>query len=286
MKNTIFQHILPQRPLATSHSTNWSSISLEHHIQPPGETPKYSLDHYTITILLSENVFAERFVSGAYKHGTMNTGTISIMPAYQSLQWHWTNQIDALLLHLPMKVLVQNSNELLDTKTVYIEPHFSFEDPLICQLGWALKNELEINHNSDQLFGDSMANALAVHLLKKYPDQRQKIEKKAGELSQAKLTLIIDYIHDNLDGEISLGELAALAQLSQYHFSRKFKQSMGLSPYQYVIQQRVERAKQLLRQGKMSISDIAHTCGFAHPSHLHRHFKRLVHVTPGAFINA
>ncbi|NJS10840.1 MAG: helix-turn-helix transcriptional regulator, partial [Microcoleus sp. CSU_2_2] len=72
--------------------------------------------------------------------------------------------------------------------------------------------------------------------------------------------------------------------ISSYHFCRLFKQSTGFSPHQYVIQQRVERAKQLLRQGQMSIGEIAIACGFSHQSHFNRHFKRLTGVTPKTWI--
>jgi len=77
--------------------------------------------------------------------------------------------------------------------------------------------------------------------------------------------------------------LAAIAQLTPYHFCHSFKQFVGISPHQYVIQQRVERAKQLLVHGKMSLSEIALACGFTHQSHLNRHFKRLTVVTPKTF---
>lgn len=98
--------------------------------------------------------------------------------------------------------------------------------------------------------------------------------------------MVTDYISDRLDRELSLNELAAIAQLSPYHFSRAFKQSTGISPHQYVIQCRVERAKQLLQQGKMSIGEIAIACGFSHQSHLNRHFKRLTGVTPKTLLKA
>jgi AraC family transcriptional regulator len=97
---------------------------------------------------------------------------------------------------------------------------------------------------------------------------------------------LLDYINNHLDQNLGLEELAAIAQLSQYHFSRTFKRSTGMSPHQYVIQQRVERAKLLLREKKMSICEVAIACGFTHQSHLNRHFKRLTGVTPKTFIKS
>lgn len=107
-----------------------------------------------------------------------------------------------------------------------------------------------------------------------------------GGLPQHKLKLVIDYINEHLGRGVSLRELAAIAQLTQFHFCRAFKQTTGLSPHQYLIKQRVEQAKQLLKSGKMKISEVAVACGFTHQSHMHRHFKRLTGVTPKAWLNS
>jgi AraC family transcriptional regulator len=97
---------------------------------------------------------------------------------------------------------------------------------------------------------------------------------------------IVNYINAHLDQELSLDELCTIAKLSPYHFSRSFKQTIGLSPHQYIICQRVERAKKLLLKGQMSIAEVAIACGFTHQSHLNRHFKRLVGMTPRAFLKS
>ena len=105
-------------------------------------------------------------------------------------------------------------------------------------------------------------------------------------LSPRQLKPVINYISDHLDQDLGLEELAAIAQLSQYHFSRAFKRSTGMSPHQYVIRQRVDRAKLLLRKEKMSICEVAIACGFTHQSHLNRHFKRLTGITPKTFLKS
>ena len=74
-----------------------------------------------------------------------------------------------------------------------------------------------------------------------------------------------------------------MLDLSQFHFSRLFKQSLGLSPYQYLIEQRIERAKQLLKETNQSILDIALNCGYNSHSHLSKQFRQVTGMTPKAY---
>jgi AraC family transcriptional regulator len=94
---------------------------------------------------------------------------------------------------------------------------------------------------------------------------------------------ILDYVEANLDQKIKLAHLAELLGMSQFHFSHLFKQAMGLSPYQYLLKQRVERAKQLLKQTDRLIADIALECGFNSHSHLSKQFRQFTGLTPKAF---
>lgn len=82
---------------------------------------------------------------------------------------------------------------------------------------------------------------------------------------------------------IKLTDLAQLLDMSQFHFSRLFKQSIGITPHQYLSQQRVERAKQLLKKTDHSIADIAFECGFSSHSHLSKQFRQFTGVTPKAY---
>ncbi|WP_197036096.1 helix-turn-helix domain-containing protein [Fischerella sp. PCC 9605] len=93
----------------------------------------------------------------------------------------------------------------------------------------------------------------------------------------------IDYIQAHLAEDISLETIATEVGMSRYYFCRLFKQSTGMSPYQYLLKCRIERAKVLLLQGQQSITDIAIQVGFANQSQFGRHFKRFTGVTPKQF---
>lgn len=104
-----------------------------------------------------------------------------------------------------------------------------------------------------------------------------------ARLSQQQLLQVLDYLNDHLDQEIKLADLANLLGISQFHFSRLFRQSVGLSPYQYLLQQRIETAKQLLKQTDDSIMEIALRCGFNSHSHLTQQFRKLTGITPSRY---
>ena len=101
-----------------------------------------------------------------------------------------------------------------------------------------------------------------------------------GQLPRYKLQQVIDYIDAYLDRDLSLQELSNVVQMSPHYFSQLFKRSTGVTPHQYVIRCRIEQAKKLMRQKKLSFAEIALQVGFVDQSHLHRQFKRLVGVTP------
>jgi AraC family transcriptional regulator len=277
--------IFEPAPLLTSHNADWSNITLEAHCLPPGETPEFCLDHYVISINVGQELQVEQVIEGKFHKKTVLHSAVVICPIYSHHSFCWDKELQTLSLNLKPELLNQNAVDLFGTDFVELIPHFAIQDGLIQQIGLALQAELR-SQSSSRLYAETMANALAVHLLGHYSTRRYRTTGYKGGLPPHKLRLVTEYINHYLECELSLNELAAIAQLSQYHFCHAFKQATGLSPHQYLIQQRLERAKQLLKQREMTIGEVAISCGFTHQSHLHRHFKRLTGVTPKTWRNS
>jgi AraC family transcriptional regulator len=161
------------------------------------------------------------------------------------------------------------------------------KDPQMERLMLSFLPELETGGMGGGLYAEGLATALAVHLLREHSSlghraKRRVAREPKGGLSQRQLQKVTDFIGDNLPRHLSLAEIAASANTSPYHFARLFKESTGLSPHQYVIRERVERAENLLLAG-LPIGEVAVMVGFSNQAHLTRHFKRLTGITPAKF---
>ena len=172
----------------------------------------------------------------------------------------------------------------LDPARLTLPPLDSLDLPHLRAAMWAVDAELTAGGVGGPLAAESLANVLAVHLLRHVLSPRRLGRERSGSLPRGRLRAVEEYIEEHLDGCPTLGQMAAVADVSTYHFAHQFKRATGLPPYQYVIMRRVERAEQLLRAGTdLPLAVIAARAGFSDQSVFCRHFKRLVGVTPGRF---
>ena len=168
---------------------------------------------------------------------------------------------------------------------VELIPQFASSDPLVEQIGRALLAELQTDYYGCQLGAETLTNAMSAHLLHKYSAHRQQIKKYHDGLSQHRLKQALNCIHDHLgERNLTLSDVAQEIHISQYYFCRLFKKSLGVAPHQYIVQQRIEKAKLLLkRNGELSLADIAVQCGFSHQSHLNNCFRQATQITPNIY---
>ena len=213
-------------------------------------------------------------------------GDFTLTPRGTPTTWCGAGAAESLLLCLPPTLIRKSALQDTDSDPDCLElmPRIGHADPLVHAIGQAVLGELQSGGLFGPLYLESLFRTLTLHLLHDHAVFTKAPLPLRGELPPAAIRQVRDYVHAHLREEITLETLAALIHLSPYHFAHKFKEATGLPPYQYVLHCRVERAKTLLMSGQYTISAVAHAVGFASQSHLTRHVKKLLGVTPGALL--
>jgi AraC family transcriptional regulator len=161
--------------------------------------------------------------------------------------------------------------------------HFSLQDAQIEGLVRALHAETKAGAPTGILCGQSIAVALALYLAERYSVSAPRLRRDHGGLPRTRLNRVLEYIDANLSEELSLPILSEVAEMSLYYFVRLFKQSTGLSPHRYVIEQRIKRAQGFLRSPKMTVIEASARTGFVDPSHFTKVFRRVVGLAPSQY---
>jgi AraC family transcriptional regulator len=187
---------------------------------------------------------------------------------------------DSLVLRLS-PLLVKETAQTLRLKSAQaaITPAMRVRDPHLEYIGWMLRAEQEAGYPYGRIFVDSLAAAIAARLLRRYGRDTAAPRASKHQLPRWRLRAVCDYIRGNLDRDLSLAELANVAGFSVSHFKPLFRQAMGLPVHRYVVECRVERARQLLLQGDRSMGDIALEAGFTHQSHMARCLRRVLGIS-------
>jgi AraC family transcriptional regulator len=277
--------VVPHPPLLTSKRLGWRGINVQSHCQPAWQSPEANyLQHVIVIVNASKGAIqAERTIEDQRQKEQLIDGSCVIIPANAKHRGSWDREVQFTLLNLEPIHLKQIAHETVNHDHVELIPQFARLDPVISGIGSNLRGELETDGVGGRLYAESATTFLAAHLLRYYCTRPHPLKDYTGGLPRYKLREAIAYIHHHLGKEISLEAISSHLNMSQYYFCHLFKQSMGVSPYQYVLRQRIEKAKQLLKQQTLAITDVALECGFANQTHFTKHFRKLAGITPKAY---
>ncbi|MFI4874439.1 MAG: helix-turn-helix domain-containing protein [Blastopirellula sp. JB062] len=279
----------------SSSTLGWQGLRVEYDTrQPASDFVHPPLE--CLWLVLTGSIFPERTdhrCDDARHIGDGLPHAMNLLPPGVESRWRWRNTgnlTDSTHYQLSTALVAKVAEEAFDLDPARIHfpvLYYDQSSPELINTLTALRSELITGGPGGRLCAESLANVLVVQLIRQISNRQGLsggVRGAGGRLAQRKLRAVEAYIHAHLDQNISLADLASVAQLSEFHFARLFKQTTGLPPHQYVIHRRIERAKRLILAGRLSLAQIAVDVGFSDQSQLNRHFKKLVGVTPKRFV--
>jgi len=273
------------RVVLSSAGTRWSDILLEQHRVPSSEMADITYKRHVVVLNIGRSTTWELKTAGRFRSFFKQRGAISLLPSHRSFSGRLKVErgVSANVLFLALEHVFVNRTAAgleLDADRIELVEQLRSTDPTIHHIAMALRAGVRTGAACEPMYGEALSTALAVHLLREYGTSALGPKRHSGGLPREKLVRAVEYIQDQLDTDLTVSGIAQAVHLSPYHFTRLFKESTGQSPYQYVVEARARKAKELLTTGKFTISEAAHHVGFVDQSHLTRHFKRVFGLPP------
>lgn len=224
-----------------------------------------------------------RAANGFRLRGSQEARGVCIIPAGLAHRAQLEGVSEHLGVYLDQTVIARAADAAHVHGTVELVEKYSETDRVISNVGMALLAEVESKGLGGQLYADSLANVLAVHLLRNYTALSIEFSHRTGGLTGRKLREVTSFMAANCTRDLHLEELASVAGISRFHFAREFKRMTGASPHQYLMKLRIHRAKSLLRGSAMPLVEVGLQSGFSHQSHFTRLFRRFTGTTPQTY---
>jgi len=237
---------------------------------------------HTLFLYEGKPVRAAWRVDGKRFDGWVRSGHLWIVPRSMPHTSSFQGPHGGVLLSIGNSQLERHIGPLMRGR-IELAPGFNLEDGQLEHLLRGLLAVAQDGSCANALVGELLVNAVCIHLATRYAAAKLQIVPYRGGLPAARLKRVLEYIDANLGKNITLFELASVVNMSLYHFAVLFRQSTGVSPHRYVLHQRVERAKGLLRDPKLSVLDVSINVGFGHPNNFARAFRRVIGLSPTQF---
>ena len=273
-------------PLLTSSITPlptvqpWNGVLLERHLVRPVEIPKHEHPELCLHLQLSGAEPFEWWSGRSNAIEQTRPGSLILIPPGTSDRLRWTAPSERLILSINQEKLADLSRQLGASRAPEFRQNWAFRDPAIQHLMTEMGRETRAGWPLGTLYADLLVTGLETQLLKAHAADPLRTPSLKGGLSLPRLKRAMDYVNTNLANDIHLDAIARELDLSPSHFAHEFRNSTGRTPYQYLIDQRIAKAMQLLRETKSTVQYIAAVSGFSSPVNFVRTFRQRVGITP------
>jgi AraC family transcriptional regulator len=258
----------------------WGPVSAEIINRAAGEV-NWRSDYHRVNVALTVMRGTANIDGGPTRPMEFSPGKLSFTPGGVSTR---TIMPAGQMMHVLQSPETYDTivSDIVRGGAVHFEMRYPIIDPLVSQITSTIAHEMEGGF-LDRLLVDVLNTALAARIVRQFVDPSKITLEPSNGLSRERVQRVCDYVEAHLDDQLTLANLAGVACLSPYHFSRSFKRAVGVGPQRYVMQRRIERAKTLMRRSNQSLAVIAQEVGFADQSHLTSLFRRETGITPGRY---
>lgn len=229
-----------------------------------GHTRRIFHEHHATTHVFEQDSIYIRSLGEAYKADLQNS-------------------FDFLLFEVSPAALETIAEEADLQAVSVLNTMTGHSDPVLANLARALIPALENPEQASRLFIDQLTAAIGTHVVQQYGNRTAGSEPRRRKLSRTQENVAKAIILDNLHGNVSISELAKACNLSRGYFIHAFRETTGMTPYQWLLRERIARARMLLLETDAAISEVAISCGFSDQSHFTRVFVNVVGTTPGTW---
>ena len=277
---------VPGRLTVHSPEVGWDAMSVRGYRYAGSDVEVPPMRDYMIVAYRRGQTSMRRRIDSGWIHERLGPGDVSLLTRAAESHWVWPEDIEVVHVYLTHDELANTCRQMYERDVTDVELHdvVKADDPAIHRTAMLIANEAaQGGAAGSRLIVDSLSCQLSVHILRRHAHVLFRDSGRVDGLSFGQERAIREYIHEHLQENMSLDNLAGSVGLSRYHFARRFRQSTGTTPHEFVLQQRIERAKTLLHRTNTALLDIASVCGFADQSHMTREFRKRVNVTPGRY---
>jgi len=266
----------------SSSKGGWAGFPVECHVLGPrGKLNEFGIDHALLGLCIGGAGVLQIDQGKSRQRVQSVPGKFTILGSgFEQRPLAWTGTREMLYVGLGSDRLEQLMSHDPAAARLSLEPQYAISDPQVVSLVLNMRDEIRAGCPAGRLYGEALSLALAAYLFGRYSRRRAPPTPGSIVLSARQVRRVRDYVCQNLGSDIGLSELADQTGLSPHYFSLLFRRAFGVPPYRYVLSARIDRARQLLSERGMSISEIALELGFADQSHFSRVFKSFARVTP------